>query len=68
MADYKTMYLKLFNEVTSVIKKLQDFQVESVVNPNKSSSIEVSELTAIIESLQKIQAQTEEVYIESEKQ
>lgn len=68
MADYKTMYLKLFNEVTSVIKKLQDFQVESVVNPNKSSSIEVSELTAIIESLQKIQAQTEEVYIESDKQ
>ncbi|MBQ4100907.1 MAG: hypothetical protein IJC83_05110 [Oscillospiraceae bacterium] len=68
MADYKTMYLKLFNEVTSVIKKLQDFQVESVVNPNKSSSIEVSELTAIIESLQKIQAQTEEVYIKSDKQ
>ena len=67
MPDYKTMYLKLFNEVTTVIKKLQDIQVETVVNPDKNSStIEVSELSAIIESLQNIQAQTEEMYISDE--
>lgn len=66
MADYKTMYFKLFNEVTTVIKTLQEMQVNSVINSNNSTTIQVSSLTAIIEKLQNIQATTEAMYIESE--
>ncbi|MBQ4100484.1 MAG: hypothetical protein IJC83_02940 [Oscillospiraceae bacterium] len=65
MADYKEMYLKLFNEVTNVIKILQDIQVSKITGDN-SKIIEPFELTTAIERLQAIQPQTEEIFINSE--
>ncbi len=66
MADYKAMYLKLFNEVTDVIHTLQDIQVNSVANADIPKTIEICELTLIIERLQNIQTKTEDMFIDSE--
>ena len=46
MADYKEMYLKLFNEVTNVIKILQDIQVSKITGDNSKIACDKISLTS----------------------